>query len=142
MSVAKISVLNLQRMIPMKRTALQRFAESALAICRQLKKKSALTKFDKISVLLISDRRMASLHRRFLQTRGTTDVITFQHGEIFISAETARKNAARFRTTLHRELSLYIVHGLLHLDGFDDATAAGAEEMKTLQEKILAAAME
>jgi probable rRNA maturation factor len=85
---------------------------------------------------------MAALHRQFLQTRGTTDVITFQHGEIFISAETAQKNAARFRTTLHRELNLYIVHGLLHLDGFDDATAAGAEEMKTLQEKILAAAME
>jgi probable rRNA maturation factor len=139
---AKITVRNLQRAVPVEIAFLRHFAESALGICVQLKKKSALTTFDQISVLLISDRRMAALHRQFLQTEGTTDVITFQHGEIFISAETARQNAARFgKATLHRELCLYIVHGLLHLDGFDDTTTAGAKEMKTTQEKILAAAM-
>jgi probable rRNA maturation factor len=138
----KITVRNLQRSARVEIAPLQRFAESALGICLQLKKKSALSRFDEISVLVISDPKMAALHRQFLQTKGTTDVITFQHGEIFISAETARKNASRFGTTLHRELYLYVVHGLLHLDGFDDATAAGSKEMKTMQEKILAAAME
>ena len=139
----KITVRNLQRSVSVEIALLRRFTESALGICLQLKKNSALTKLDEISVLLVSDRRMAVLHRQFLQTEGTTDVITFQHGEIFISAEIARQNAARFgRTTLRREICLYIVHGLLHLDGFDDATAAGAKEMKITQEKILAAAME
>ncbi len=138
----KITVRNLQRSVRVEIAPLQCFAESALGICLQLKKKSELTRFDQINVLLISDRRMAALHRQFLQTKGTTDVITFQHGELFISAETARKNASRFGMTLYRELCLYVVHGLLHLDGFDDATTAGSEEMKTTQAKILAAAME
>jgi probable rRNA maturation factor len=138
----KITVRNLQRGVRVEIAPLRHFAESALGTCLQLKKNSALAAFDEISVLLVSDCRMAALHRQFLQTAGTTDVITFQHGEIFISAETARQNAARFgKATLRRELSLYIVHGLLHLDGFDDTTTAGAKEMKTTQEKILAAAM-
>jgi rRNA maturation RNase YbeY len=40
-----------------------------------------------------------------------------------------------------RELKLYIVHGLLHLHGFDDQTPAGARRMKTAQEKILRCAL-
>ena len=137
-----IAVRNMQRGVCVQIAPLRHFAESALGICMQLRKNSALTALGEISVLLISDRRMAALHRQFLQTDGATDVITFQHGEIFISAETARQNAARFgKATLHRELCLYIVHGLLHLDGFDDTTTAGAKEMKVTQERILAAAM-
>ena len=47
-----------------------------------------------IFVWLISDRRMAHLHRKFLGLSGPTDVLTFQHGEIFISVETARRQRA------------------------------------------------
>jgi probable rRNA maturation factor len=68
---------------------------------------------------------------------GPTDVITFQHGEIFVSVEMARRNARRFGNSFERELRLYIVHGLLHLHGFDDRTAAGAREMEILQQEIL-----
>ena len=132
---------NLQRSVRLEVARLQHFAENALAICLRQKKASALTKFSEINVLLISNRRMAALHRQFLQTKGSTDVITFQHGEIFISAEMARKNATRFGTTLQRELHLYVVHGLLHLDGFDDATAADSKKMRAKQEKIVAAAI-
>jgi probable rRNA maturation factor len=81
---------------------------------------------------------MAQLHRRFLNEAGPTDVITFQHGEIVISAETARRQARAFRTSLEHELRLYIVHGLLHLRGYDDKAPAGAAEMKRLQEKLVA----
>jgi len=68
----------------------------------------------------------------------TTDVITFQHGEIVISVETASRQARQFGTALDHELRLYIAHGLLHLQGFDDKTATGAGEMKRLQENIVA----
>ena len=64
--------------------------------------------------------------------------MTFQHGEIFISVETARRHARAFGNSLLRELKLYIVHGLLHLHGFDDQTPSKAHKMKTAQEKILA----
>jgi probable rRNA maturation factor len=79
---------------------------------------------------------MAELHRRFFREPGPTDVITFQHGEIVVSTETARTQARRFGTSLEHELRLYVAHGLLHLRGFDDKTAAGAEEMKRIQEKL------
>ena len=99
---------------------------------------TALTELAEISVVLVSDRRMAELHRRFLQQPGPTDVITFQHGEIFVSTETARRQARRFGTSLEHELRLYIAHGLLHLHGFDDKEPAGAAEMKRAQEKLVA----
>ena len=68
---------------------------------------------------------------------GPTDVITFQHGEIFISAETARRNAQRFGNALARELRLYVVHGLLHLHGFDDRDESNARKMEIVQRRIL-----
>jgi len=86
---------------------------------------------------LISDRRMALLHRKFLGQSGPTDIMTFQHGEIFISVDTARRHARAFENSLLRELKLYIVHGLLHLHGFDDQTPSQAHKMKAAQERIL-----
>jgi len=80
------------------------------------------------------------LHRKFLGQSGATDVLTFQHGEIFISVDTARRYARAFGNSLLRELKLYIVHGLLHLHGFDDRTPADAKRMKNTQEKILRSA--
>ena len=55
-----------------------------------------------------------------------------------ISAETAKRQARAFRTSLEHELRLYIMHGLLHLRGYDDKTPAGAAEMKRLQEELVA----
>jgi probable rRNA maturation factor len=83
---------------------------------------------------------MTRLHQQFLGEIGPTDVLTFQHGEIFISVETARRHAREFKNSLMRELKLYIVHGLLHLNGFDDKTATEAHRMKRMQEKILCGA--
>ena len=83
---------------------------------------------------------MTSLHRQFRNQTGPTDVLTFQHGEIFISVETARKHARTFGNPLPRELRLYIVHGLLHLHGFDDRKRADARKMEEVQKLILTAA--
>ena len=100
--------------------------------------KSTLAGLAAVGVILVSDRRMAELHRRFLDLPGATDVITFQHGEIFVSAETARTNAARFGKSFDYEIRLYLVHGLLHLHGFDDKKPAAAAKMKRAQEKLMA----
>ncbi len=72
-----------------------------------------------------------------MQIPGPTDVITFQHGEIFISAETACRRAKTHRTSLGQELRLYLVHGLLHLHGFDDRDPASAARMHRVQERIV-----
>jgi probable rRNA maturation factor len=126
-------------MVPVDSRALQDFADRALPACLKIpgRKMEVLSQLIEVSVALVSDRRIADLHQRFLNQRGSTDVITFQHGEIVIGAETARRQARAFRTSLEYELRLYIAHGLLHLRGFDDRTAAGAAEMKRLQEKLV-----
>jgi probable rRNA maturation factor len=98
-----------------------------------------LADLGEMTVILVSDKRVARIHRRFMNEAGPTDVITFQHGEIFVSAETAKRQARDFGTTLDHELRLYLVHGLLHLQGFDDKTTDAAAEMKRLQERIVAA---
>ena len=138
-----INVLNRQRTISVKLGQLQEFAEGALQECLKLRspKRHVLATLDEVSVVLVSDRRMAELHRRFLQQSGPTDVITFQHGEIFVSTETARRQARRFGTTADHEMRLYLAHGLLHLHGFDDKDARSATEMKRVQEKLVASAL-
>jgi probable rRNA maturation factor len=140
--IPRISVHNLQRKIRVDVVDLEQFAGRALALCLDLlnTKRTHLEMLSEVSVLIVSDRRMASLHHRFMSATGPTDVITFQHGEIFVSAEMAAHNARRFGTSRGHELRLYIVHGLLHLHGFDDRTQAGARKIRTTQEKILAKA--
>jgi probable rRNA maturation factor len=137
-----ISVANRQRRVRVELRALRDFASRALDKCLKLprRKSSRLADLGHVEVVLVSDKRIAEVHRQFMDEPGPTDVITFQHGEIVISVETARRQARQFGTTLDRELRLYLVHGLLHLHGFDDKTAAGAAEMKRVQEKIIAQA--
>ena len=57
-------------------------------------------------------------------------------GEIFISTETARRQAGAYRVSLKHELQMYLVHGLLHLIGFDDKNPSGARKMRAMQERI------
>jgi probable rRNA maturation factor len=157
-SPPRISVRNIQRKIPIDVDELEDFVAAAVQRCLELRKQTRtdLRSLHEVFVWLISDRRMAVLHRKFLGETGPTDVLTFQHGEIFISVETARRHARAFKeedarrgrrvhgggNSLTRELKLYIVHGLLHLHGFDDRTPADARRMKTAQEKILRCALE
>ena len=139
MTVPEITVHNLQRKIPVNVPEFEKFAGNAVQHSLQLQKgkQTDLRKSGEVSVWLISDRRMALLHRKFLGQSGPTDVLTFQHGEMFISVDTARRHARAFGNSLVRELKLYIVHGLLHLHGFDDQTPGEAHKMKAAQERIL-----
>jgi rRNA maturation RNase YbeY len=132
-------IRNLQRAVRLNVADLQRFAEKALNSCRSIRRKQAtqLRCLRQISVLVISDRRMAALHQQFLDTAGPTDVITFEHGEIFISVDTAKRHARTYRTSLGHELRLYIVHALLHLHGFDDQKTRDAQRMEAMQNMIL-----
>lgn len=140
MASPTIMVHNRQRAIHVQIAALQAFAQRALVECLKIpgKKAGSLASLRELSVILVSNRRMAELHRRFLQLPGPTDVITFQHGEIFIGAETARAHARQFGNSLEDELRLYIAHGLLHLHGFDDKKPADAAEMERAQKKLVA----
>jgi probable rRNA maturation factor len=134
-----IVVSNRQRAVRVDLESLREFAAGALIECLKLQKRKlgSLADLPEVTVVLVSDKRIAEIHRRFMNDPATTDVITFDHGEIVISAETAKRQARQFGTSLAHELRLYLAHGLLHLSGFDDKTAKGGAEMKRVQESLV-----
>ena len=76
----------------------------------------------------------------FFGDPSATDVITFpmgNYGEILVSVETARRQAAELGVPWEREMALYVVHGLLHLCGYEDQSAEGARRMAELQDAIV-----
>lgn len=134
-------VQNAQRKLRIDMRGLQEFAQRALEHCLDLPSlpTGPLHGLPEVNVILVSDRRIAALHKKFMNIGDATDVLTFQHGEIFVSVETARENARRFDASPDAEIRLYIVHGLLHLLGFDDKNAEDARLMTEVQRRVLLA---
>jgi probable rRNA maturation factor len=89
-------------------------------------------------VALVDDETSDRVHREFMDIEGPTDVITFHHGEIVIGAAVAERQAAAYDEPLAREILRYLVHGLLHLAGHEDAEPAAREAMEAVQEEIVA----
>ncbi len=120
--------------LPLAVAVVERARSGVVAAERQ---GSVLRGLSEISVVLVSDRRIAALHAEFMNDPTPTDVITFLHGEIVLSAETARREARQRGLPLAEEIARYVVHGLLHLAGWTDADAGAAADMRAMQEKIL-----
>jgi probable rRNA maturation factor len=130
-----LTLFNRQRKRRIKLSEFRTFVESAIVKVAELE--TAVVLPEEINVIFVSDARIAAIHRQYMSVEGPTDVITFGHGEIVISVETAERQAKTFASSFEHELRLYCVHGLLHLAGLDDLTPAGFEEMAKLQERIL-----
>lgn len=96
-----------------------------------------LCDLDLVEVTLIDDQTIAQVHDQFMDIEGATDVITFHHGEILISVETALVQAKAYDEPFERELFRYLVHGLLHLQGHTDAEAPKRAAMHEIQEGLV-----
>jgi probable rRNA maturation factor len=95
-----------------------------------------LAGLEQIEATIASDRAIARVHRTFFNNPAPTDVITFPDGEILIGAGVVAENATRFGNTPSEEAALCLIHGLLHLGGWDDQTVRGAKDMRRKQEQI------
>ena len=139
-----ISLLNRQRAIRFEVRWLRRFARVAFEKCRGISDdgKFALQQLDEVSIAIVSDRTIARIHVEFMGLAGATDVITFAHGEIVMSAQTAALYAAEHGHRVEVELALYTVHGLLHLNGFEDTTSRDAARMQKVQTRVLKECLE
>ena len=135
----EITLQNRQRAIGLDMAWLRRLAPLAFGKCRDwcADGKLALKSLEEISVAIVSDRTIARLHVDFMGIPGPTDVLTFEHGEIVMSAETAALYATEHGHRIEQELALYTIHGLLHLNGFDDATSRDAARMQKVQTRVL-----
>lgn len=96
-----------------------------------------LNELPEVEISFVDDETIARVHGEFLEDPTPTDVITFHHGEILISTETALRQGADHGNLPDRELCLYVIHGLLHLNGHEDHSEAGFQGMKATQEAIL-----
>ncbi len=97
----------------------------------------------RVDIVLLTDRRIRTLNKQYLKHDYATDVITFPvedqplYGEIYVSLETARRQAHEYRVTVVNELCRLAVHGALHLLGYDDAEKADREAMHALENKYI-----
>jgi len=92
---------------------LQRFARRAQTLARVK---------GEVDILISSNKRLRDLNRRFLRKDKATDVLSFPRpsgGDIAISAQIALENAQRYGHTLASELKILVLHGMLHLAGYD-----------------------
>jgi probable rRNA maturation factor len=101
-----------------------------------------------VSVAVVSDREIRRLHRRWLRRDRATDVVSWPlsgpedpvlRGCVAVSRDTAAREAARRGHSPYHELVLYVVHGVLHLEGHDDHAAAARERMRRAERERLAA---
>ena len=97
-----------------------------------------------LSLAFLTDPALAALHANFLGDPTPTDVITFEAqpgmgaaGEICVSADTARAFAQAKKLDFSRELTLYIVHGWLHLAGYDDLQPAKKRQMRAAEVRAM-----
>lgn len=136
-----VRVQNQQRQVPVSLPRLRRLGGRALA---------AVGRSDReVHVSVVDDREIRRLHARYLGRRRATDVIAFNLegpgpspllGEVIISAETAARQSRRVGVPIALEISLLLVHGVLHLAGYDDHEPAEARRMHEREREILSLA--
>ena len=136
-----VAVSNLQGRVRVSPRRLRDTAEAAL---------DALGRGDReLHVSVVGDREIRRLNARYLRRHTTTDVLAFDLdapgptrllGEVVVCADTARRQAKRVGVSVALELDLLVVHGVLHLAGWDDHEPKEARRMHERERQILARA--
>lgn len=128
-----VALRNQQRLHKVATVRLKKLAQRALELLA--------ASDDNLSLVLVNNARIRELNREFHNTDAPTDVLSFDYGdgelEVIVSVERAVVAAEQYRNTASRELALYIVHGILHLHGFDDLTPAKRRKMRAAERRLL-----
>jgi len=129
-----VTVSNRQRRRKINTGMLARIAERVLELVGD--KRATL------GIVIVGDAAIAKLNAQYHDTLGPTDVLSFDYGEgqgeLIISVEHALAQAKRFRSTPARELVVYVVHGILHLHGYDDLSAVKRRRMRAVERRLMA----
>ena len=133
------SVVNLQRKVKLDTKAFQDFVTALVSTVEEADSRP-------FSVALISDRRMAELNRFFRGKDSTTDVLSFPSepeefetenadllGDVVISVQQAQRQAAENKLSVENEIRQLMLHGLLHLCGYDHETDSGEMNARELE---------
>ena len=133
-----IDIINLQRKVLIETDEIRAFTQSLVLNIKEANQMS-------FSVAFISNGRMKQLNEMFRGKEVTTDVLSFPYeaddfdseknnlGDVVISAEQAQKQAAENALTLVNEIKQLILHGVLHLCGYDHETDSGEMNSRELE---------
>ena len=141
----EIFVCDHQSTVPVPPTWLVALEEAGVKAARTIESEhllaadSPLVTLQEVDVALVDDSESDRVHRDFMGIDGPTDVITFEHGEIVIGVEVAKRQAADYGEPELRELLRYVIHGLLHLGGHEDENPTDREKMEAAQEALVSA---
>lgn len=135
----KVELSNQQSRLDIDSAGLIKAARSVLDAERKL--------HASISLAVVDDKTIHDLNKRFLSHDYATDVLSFLssveddhlEGEVIVSADTAISSAADYDWPPMHELILYILHGVLHLAGYDDHTSEDRLRMRELESQHLRA---
>lgn len=94
-----------------------------------------------LNIIFIQDRMMIALHSTYLRHRYTTDVLSFslnEHtkaldGEVYVNLDQARRQAKEYSVSEREERKRLVIHGVLHLTGYEDTTVKQREKMHRLE---------
>lgn len=111
-----------------ERRFFQKIAERAIKILK--------IKIEEISLVFVGDARMKNLNKKHRKRDRVTDVLTFDYGEIIICLPQAKRQAKKFGHSLKDELVVLLIHGILHLVGYDDETKKDYNKIVSKQEEI------
>ncbi len=133
----RISIATPQETVPVDRQRMRATAQAVLEGEGAVKAE--------ISLAFVDNSTIQRLNQRYLQHDEPTDVLSFpltEHagdasGDLVIGAEVAAEQAAARGHDVQAELALYVIHGILHLCGYDDKSAAGAREMRERERTYL-----
>ena len=105
---------------------------------------SEIRRIGNISIIFCSDNYILDVNQQYLQHDYFTDIITFDYcegdklsGDLFISVDSVRENSIEYGSEFSEELNRVIVHGILHLIGYDHMTEEDAEDMFRKQDEVL-----
>jgi probable rRNA maturation factor len=140
MSKIRIDIADEQENHPVDDVLCERLTKAAIKIANDYG-----FEFGEISIAILDDAAIRKINAEFLQHDWATDAITFPfeasdgrlEGEIVVSRETADRVAVDLPWTDDDELLLYVIHGMLHLVGFDDQDDESRREMKEEEKNYL-----
>lgn len=130
-----VEIVNRNRAMRVDISLLERVAGRAVELEKELV-------LNALEISLVDDVAIARVNEEFLGHEGATDVISFlyeseRRGELIISTERAAAQAREWGNTVAREIALYIVHGILHLNGYTDATAPQKKRMRRREKELM-----
>ncbi len=134
-----IVVENLQKKVALNRPQIKTLVTTIL--------RHEAVKDYSLSVVFVTRQKIQALNKQFLKRSYATDVLSFDLrqekkdrklvGDIIISTDAVIKNAKIYKTTVPKELTLYVIHGILHLLGYDDHLPKDIARMRRKEEKLL-----